>query len=266
MKTIFTFFLMVAFSVGIYAQYDQYPIDFETAEEDTAWTVFANVGDPEPAENFMLTANPDDAGINPSANVIKFTVVAEASPWAGAWSDYYPDITFTAEDYMMYMMVYKDKVSNCGLKVEQGTDPAQIELKVPNTVTGEWELIAFDFTDGIGNTYPRVVFFPDFPETRESGSVNYIDMISTSDPSVSVKEVEGEFFSVYPNPAASFITVQYPGMSYLSITNIAGQKVKEITSPSDYIQRVEVSDIQPGVYFVTIDSPAGLITSKFIKQ
>ncbi len=266
MKTIFTMFVMVAFSVGLYAQYDQYPVDFETAEEDTAWNVFSNAGDPEPAENFVLEANPDDTGINSSGNAIKFTVVETASPWAGAWSDHYPDIEFTAENYMMYMMVYKDVTSNCGLKVEQGTDPAQIELKVPNTVTGEWELIAFDFTDGIGNTYPRLVFFPDFPETRESGSVSYIDMISTSDPTVSVKEVEGEFFSVYPNPAASFITVQYPGMNYLAITNIAGQKVKEFTATDDYIQRVDVTDIQPGVYFVTINSPAGLITSKFIKE
>jgi hypothetical protein len=153
------------------------------------------------------------------------------------------------------------------LKVEQGTDPAQIELKVPNTVTDMWELIEFDFSAGIGNTYSRLVFFPDFPDTREGGSVSYIDMISNADPTATgIRKVNGEVFSIYPNPATEVITVQYRGMTNITVSNMIGQKVSEKASDSNYIERLNVSDLKSGVYFVTLDTPEGKVTSRFIKK
>ena len=70
-----------------------FPIDFET-ETDAVWNVFANgTGDP---SDFMVISNPDPSGINTSDNVLKFVVNEGADPWAGAYSDSYGPIEFTA--------------------------------------------------------------------------------------------------------------------------------------------------------------------------
>ena len=173
MKTIITLLVLAFFSLGVSAQYGL-PVDFETAMEDTAWTQFANAGDA--PENMVMAENPAKDGINTSDSCIMFIVLDNADPWAGAWSDAYGDMPFTEEHHIMEMMVYKDKLSPSGLKVEQGGDA--VELTVSNTVTGEWELLVFDFTAAIGDTHPRLVFFPDFPEgDRTTGGTVYIDNI-----------------------------------------------------------------------------------------
>jgi hypothetical protein len=267
MKTIFTFIVLGIFSLGVQAQL-VFPIDFELPEEDTAWTIFGNAKtSPEPRENFELVDNPA-VDLNISEKCIKFTLLETADPWGGAYSDYYPDAEITSDNHMMYMYVYKDVISDVGMKLELGSDPAAFEVKIPNTVTDMWELLTFDMSDGIGNIYPRVTIFPDFPAAREAGSVTYIDYISFTEPEeiISVKQVRGEFFSIYPNPATEMITVQYPGMTNIQIRNIVGQTVKNRITQSDYIEKVNISDLKAGIYFVTVDTPDGIATSKFMKK
>lgn len=259
MKTIFTLLLLAVFGIGLNAQF--LTVDFETPEDDTLWTQFANAGDA--AENFTLVVNPDKTGINTSDNCIKFIVLDNADPWVGAWSDV-GNINITSENYMLHMMVYKDVVSPVGMKVEGGGDP--IELKVANTTTGAWELISFDFTAAIGATWTRLVVFPDFPETRTAGSLAYLDNFEFPGTPTSVREVKGLYMSVYPNPTTDMITIQYPGMKSITISNMVGQRVKVLSDVSDYIQSVEVSDLESGVYFVILETENGPVSSKFVKR
>lgn len=262
MKTIFTFLFLAVFAIGLNAQFAS--VTFEEANAHSVWTQFGNVDDA--PENLAMAANPDKLGINDSDSCLMFNVLPTAQAWAGAWADL-GDMAFTAENYMMYMMVYKDVVTNCGMKVEGGgLDP--IEIKVPNTVTDEWELIAFDFTAAIGQTRTRLVFFPDFPDTRTEGSLTYVDNMGFEDLSstVSIKHVKNSIMSIYPNPAQEFITVQYPGMKELTVSNIVGQTVRNRVSSSNYIERIDISDLKAGIYFVTLDTPEGLVTSKFLKK
>jgi hypothetical protein len=262
MKTTITLFLLAFFTIGVNAQFES--VTFEAALSDTSWNQFANSGDA--PENMVMAANPDKMGINDSDSCIMFTVLAEADPWVGAWADL-GDMEFTSENLTMYMMVYKDVITNTALKVEGGgVDP--IELKVPNTVTDEWELITFDFSAAEGQIRTRLVFFPDFPDARTEGSLCYVDNIGFEDlsSSVSIKKVNSEVMSIYPSPASEFITVQFPGMTNIRISNIVGQTVRNITSSTNYIERVNVSDLKSGIYFVTLDTPEGMLTSKFMKK
>jgi len=262
MKKIFTLTLLAFFGIGIYAQYEL-PADFETPMEDTVWAQFANAGDLE--ENMVLAENPAKDGINTSDNCLMFKVLPNADPWAGAWAEAYGSIELTADNYMLEMWVHKDVISNCGLKLEVGTaDP--VEVMIPNTVTGEWELLTFDFTAAIGNTYDRLVFFPDFPDPRTAGSTCYIDNIGWEGGSTSIDAIELVDISIYPNPAAERITVQYPGASTATISNLLGQDVMSVEFNNSNHMVIEIDDLENGVYFITLETADGSVSSKFIKE
>lgn len=263
MKTISTILALALVSIGLSAQFETQT--FEAEESDIPWIQFAN--DLDDPDNLVRVENPDKEGVNTSDYCLKFIVVPEASPWVGAWTEL-GDLNYTEEQHMMYMMVYKDVITDCALKAEMSDNPATYtEVKQANSVTGEWEALEFDFTAAIGVTYDRMVFFPDFPATRTEGSTCYIDNIGFEDMSpVSIKRVNAGFMSIYPNPTSDLIWVQYRGMKSISISNITGQEVMALDSESNYIERVSISDLKPGVYFVTLDTEDGLVSSKFIKK
>jgi len=92
MKTTFTLMLLAVFALGVNAQL-QLPADFEAAKEDTAWVQFANAGDA--PENIGQVENPAKDGINTSDSCLKITVLDNADPWVGIWSEAYGPLEFT---------------------------------------------------------------------------------------------------------------------------------------------------------------------------
>jgi hypothetical protein len=261
MKQLFTFFLLTAFAVGASAQLTL-PATFEIPEEDTAWNQFANAGD-DPA-NFILAENPDYGGINTSDYCMQFNVLENADPWVGAWSDAYAPVVITADKYMMEMWVYKDVISNCGLKLEAGTTD-NLEVKVPNTVTGEWEVITFDMSAAIGNSFDRLVFFPDFPDAREGASVCYIDNIGFVEP-VGISSRESLEVRMYPSPARARITVEFPGMHRATISNIVGQQVLSLELGGVDSRVMDLSGLTPGLYFLSVETGRETASTKFLKE
>jgi hypothetical protein len=72
-------------------------------------------------------------------------------------------------------------------------------------------------------------------------------------------------FSIYPNPVTNILNISNPNnfeIKNLSIIDINGRVVK---NQSD-LSQINVSDLNAGVYFVTIESTDGKTTKKFIKQ
>jgi Secretion system C-terminal sorting domain len=264
MKKELIVFLFILFCAGAYSQLTL-PVYFERPEEDTSWNQFSN-GSNEPG-NFVLAENPDKSGINPSDFCIMFTVLANADPWVGAYSDAYGDIEITGDHSVMQMMVFKDVISDCDLKLEFGTD--FYEVKVPNTETGVWELLSFDFSAVIGNVYSRLTFFPDFPSARTAGSLCYIDNIGfegTFDFGTSLKEKSRTNFNFYPNPARDKITLQSEGIKQVTITNPIGQTVKTFRFQKSEYEVLDVSDLARGIYFLTVETTAGTVSSKFARE
>lgn len=264
MKTTFTLLLLAIFTLGVNAQLLQMPETFEAPEADTSWEAFGDDnGDP---ENFIQTDNPVFNGINESEYCIEFTLSETAMTWAGAWSDYYGPISITEDSYMMEMMVMKDVLTPSTLKLENEIDGgANIEIYVSNTVLDEWELLTFDFTEAIGYTFERLVFFPDFPDTRESGSTNYIDNIGfPAVLSVGTEKLAG--VRIYPNPVAERMTIRYPEMDGAIISNALGQAVKSLSFQKSSVERIELTDLNPGLYFITVEAGGKTVSTKFIKE
>ena len=78
-------------------------------------------------------------------------------------------------------MVYKNKISDVGIKLVDSNNAAMQEIKVSNTVINEWEELIFDFSTRIG-LYPiekdQIVIFPDFDLTgRTKDEIIYFDNV-----------------------------------------------------------------------------------------
>ena len=150
MRKTFTLIFSVFIATMLNAQVN--PIDFEDAGHgaDWTWTVFEN--DTNPAVEII--DNPDPSGINTSSKVMKFTALQAGQPWAGTESMHGEDIgTFTIDETnsTITLMVWKSVISDVGIKFVKPNGDADVEIKVPNTVTNQWEEITIDYSSRIGS-------------------------------------------------------------------------------------------------------------------
>ncbi|RKD87812.1 Ig-like domain-containing protein [Mangrovibacterium diazotrophicum] len=79
-------------------------------------------------------------------------------------------------------------------------------------------------------------------------------------------EVADDEFVVYPNPFDDVIYItNYDKISRVFITNVVGQRVKEITNPTNSIS---TSDLRNGIYFITLmlDDDVIVSTQRIIKR
>jgi len=160
------------------------PIDFETTGfgANWIWNVFEN--DTNPALEFV--ANPDASGINTSSTVAKITALQTGAQWVGTETAHGEmGITWdlSASNSIIKIMVYKTVISDVGIKLVNPANGAQVEIKVPNTLTNQWEELTFDFSGRIGDgldgstNIDQIVVFPDFT-ARTQDNVVYFDNIT----------------------------------------------------------------------------------------
>jgi len=209
-------------------------INYETVGHDWAWTLFEN-GDNAPAL-YSVVANPSASGINTSASVAKYIVNTNGQPWAGLWSNNLTDFTFTADNCIVKVMVYKDVISDFTVKFENDNVSVAFEKKVSNTVVNQWEELTFDFTNQIGASVTRLVIIPDFPATRTAGSTNYWDNISFNAGTPPVSNV--------PTTASPLPTVQASkviSMFSRAYTNVGVDTWRTSWSNASYTEEVVAS-------------------------
>ncbi|MGW8317314.1 MAG: T9SS type A sorting domain-containing protein, partial [Bacteroidales bacterium] len=101
---------------------------------------------------------------------------------------------------------------------------------------------------------------------RTSGGTVYVDNIQFVGGWTYVREAFGAEINVYPNPTAEELTVKYPQIEGVTISNITGQMVRMLEYQQVDYTRINVEDLEPGVYFLTVDSPHGKVSSKFVKR
>ena len=160
--------LLFLFSTSVFAQ----PvINFETVGNNWGWNPF----DLGTGGMFDIVANPSPGGLNTSDSCAMFMIGADGNPWAGAWSADFPDMTISASNCIVKILVYKNVISPVNVKLE----PPNSDHFASNTLINQWEELTIDYSSSIGITGATLTLIPDqkpdFPRTY--ASVNYIDYI-----------------------------------------------------------------------------------------
>ena len=167
------------------------PVDFESSSLDYTWTGFGAVDfGPIPA---AIVSNPDESGINTSANVVEISKPTGAQVWAGASMNLSGAIDF-AEGTTVNVKVWSPragipilfKIEDSNSPLDGNNNPSVITEVIVNTTTAmEWEELSFDLTTfsdfNASNSYDRVILFPDFG-TGGADEIFYFDDIELTIP------------------------------------------------------------------------------------
>lgn len=88
----------------------------------------------------------------------------------------------------------------------------------------------------------------------------------TGDPPLSVQEFEAGIISIYPNPTDQYLHIKAEKLSLLetSIRDLAGNLVKLISVGDSNDESIDVSDLQPGLYFLFSKTNQGIVKQKLI--
>lgn len=106
------------------------------------------------------------------------------------------------------------------------------------------------------------------PNNNVNGSDSGFSQVYDLTQVLSVDEFESDAFSVFPNPAESTLTVKgVNDIKSFSITDINGKRIECISNMSDIGKvLINVSDLNSGIYFVSIQTKDNQQTIKFIKN
>lgn len=265
-KTIF--FDQISFNVNdTLEDYNLEDIDFESSGygANWVWTTDNNYTDPV----LEIVSNPSTNGLNSSSTVAKFISTTAGDPWALTFTDNIGSFTFTELNSTVTIMVRKSKLSDVGLKFE-GPNPDGSggvlfkEIKVTNSLTnGNWEQLTFDFSSEIGNTFDRFVIIPDFDDSRFQDHITYFDEISFGNQTAGINNYAKNSVKLYPNPAKSVVNFSSLSNAVLevSIYNILG---KEVLRSKSVQSQLDISSLNPGMYFLNITQGINTITKKLL--
>jgi endoglucanase len=94
-----------------------------------------------------------------------------------------------------------------------------------------------------------------------------IDTSNVKSPGTSVRALREEKLNLYPNPAKMSINLEWTGSNtgQVKLFNTYGHLVK-ILDVRNGINNYDISELSPGLYFIHITTPEGLIIRKFIKE
>ena len=258
------------------------PIDFETIGNGASWTwtVFENTSNPA----LEIIDNPDQSGINTSCTVAKFTALQTGNPWAGCESQHGADLgafMLSANTSTIKIMVWKSVISDVGVKLVTPSGAAMVEIKIPNTLTDQWELLTFDFSSYVGQgpyaseMVDQIVIFPDFDlGGRTQDNICYFDnvwgvdsvAVACSGGTAAILETERMSFELYPNPTQNNFSIQSELLiDEIIIYDLMGSIVsKEITSSN--VVDVDVTNFVSGVYIIEARIGGQLIKKRLTKN
>ncbi len=146
----------------------------------------------------------------------------------------------------------------------------------PNLTTTGYPLVwtQYSYTiSGLTGVVPCKIgfryFVTDGGPSGNNSNIIGIDTFSVDRPVASADSFFANNFSMYPNPVANELNIVAKTnntINAISIVDMNGRTVKNSNDAGMNNTSVNVSDLNAGVYFVTIETNEGTGTSKFIKN
>ncbi len=259
------------------AGYNGCIVDHEAAPTTLAFKYFANGHLESEGYQFEVIDNPNASGINTSSKVGKFVKASDGQPYAGMYSS--PDLESPIDwkgVKTVRAKVHMDHIGNFAVKVEgSATGAPPIELKVPNTLTNQWEEITYDFSAAPDNgEYRRITLFFDLGiDATGTDVTSYFDdivigagkcgSVSTFSPANAAP------MRVSPNPTADYLMVEnMEGMARLEVYDLFGRRVAVTSTSGDTYTDLNVSQFPAGMYLLSgFDRTGALVgKAKFVKN
>ena len=259
--------------------YDGCVATFEDAAGTISdWQYFANgAGD---GTEFSVVDNPDISGINQSDKVGTFFEASTGDPahFAGMFTrTLAAPIALPNDNKTVRMKVWSSEEDTIVFKLEQGRDGANGSGDVFGDVTtnpNSWTEITFDFTTAVPDDalYDRITLIPGFGTVPTADKTIYFDDIviggaDCATTGIFQPEVLPQL-NVYPNPASTVLNIETSKpISEVRIYNAVGQLVAQQNLRNSQQTELNISHLQPGIYFLQAYGPQGQqAQGKFIKE
>lgn len=145
--------------------------------------------------------------------------------------------------------------------IERSNDGRQFaQIGKLHTTGNSEEIRNYRFTD---NTPLKGVNYYRLQLVDQDGKFSYSPVLHVRN------DVNGILFAISPNPAKDFINISYAGkkeMVEISIYDIHGKLLRQQTRKNELPLKVEMHQIEPGLYFIQLFDGETRQEGKFIKQ
>jgi hypothetical protein len=216
---------------------------------------------------------------NASNLVLQVDKPATAQSWAGTTlgaASLATAIPFASSNTVMQARVWSAASGIPVLmKVEDQTNPGIFVEALASTSQVGWDTLTFDFSNpapnplalNFANTYDVVSVFFNFNVVPAATETYYLDNVSFGNLTTGITEYRSNpTFSVYPNPANDFVTIDaslLENLNQVVVTNSIGQVVLQ-KNASAIDNKIDVANLKNGVYFMILNSESERKTSKFV--
>ena len=165
-------------------------------------------------------------------------------------------------------MVWKDVISDVGIKLVRVDNWSLGEIKVPKTKVNQWEQITFDFSAHIGNTYDQIVIFPDFDlGGKRSDRVIYFDNVYGAQAGATgIEDMDKSDISIFPNPVKDIFNISMDKeIEEIFVFDYSGKLIlqKEVSANETSIN---TSNFSKGVFVLKVMSSGDMLVKKFIVE
>jgi hypothetical protein len=166
------------------------------------------------------------------------------------------------EDGTIYI---ESSISSVTFTVSNDNEPlegATIEINNQTYITDVDGIATVIFTES--GDYEYTVTKDDFQ--TEQGNIT-VELCENEDLPISltvlgIKETQSKLFTVIPNPAKGFVTIEGEGLSYVEIFDIQGRKLAEYNNIKEVLQITDLKKYQSGVYIIKMYSETKQIVTQ----
>lgn len=142
--------------------------------------------------------------------------------------------------------------------------------------TGEGPYVGFKFKKNNNTYYGWAKLSVNYASSYEATTVTLYGYAYQSTPNTFIltgdtgsgstsglNDVESHSFSVYPNPVTNCLNIKGDNIQSVSVYNLNGQEMMKVT---DGTNKIEVANLERGMYILSIVSENGVSKHKFIKE
>ena len=185
-----------------------------------------------------------------------------------------PTATFDITNYSHFNISYWTTASVFKVKLVDfgpdgiwsgGPDDTEHELSFTPT-TDEWNYLSIPISDFTGMTttehFAQLILV-----SSGSGATVYVDdMYFYNEQPTAVSDIKESSLNIYPNPASEKITIEYPRMTQLTISNATGQTIISQKFQTTNSKTIDLYHLKTGVFFITIETTDEIKSSIFLKK